>query len=172
METPELGARGGGGPAGVREAAWGCASRPRGMAGARSPETASRPRMEGLSPSIRATRPLCPALSHTAEPGLKRPGTSPTSEAGLLGGRQRGRKRGFSHLGRTESRGAQACCPGFAAHRSGLGAPCPTCGMEEPRPGTGSGGAPQPGAAEPISGAAIMSTPAGPPAGSRSAGWS
>lgn len=62
-------------------------------------------------------RPLCPAVSHVAEPGVgSEPDSAPPAEAGLLGGRQRGRKRGLWVLWEEQGRGEHRLgCPGFAA---------------------------------------------------------
>lgn len=120
---------------------------PEGWLGASLQKQPPRPRMGGAQPFRQGRpplRPLCPALSHTAEPGVgSDPDSAPPAEAGLLGGRQRGRKRGLWVIWEEQSRGE---------HRLGVldlprarepvwGPHAPTCGMEEPRlPGRGQGG--------------------------------
>ena len=164
---------GGGGPAGVRASLGLRFQARRDGWGPRSRNSLPAPGWEGAQSFHQGRpplRPLCPALSHMVEPGVgSDPDSAPPAEAGLLGGRQRGRKRGLWVIWEEQSRGE---------HRLGiLDLPCarepvwgphaPTCGMEEPLPpGTESGGrAPSLARAEPSTGAAIISTSAGPPAG-------
>lgn len=147
VETPELGAPGEEEALQAFEPAWGCASRPRGMAGASLQKQPPRPRMRGAQSFHQGwppLRPLCPALSHTAEPGVgSDPDSAPPAEAGLLGGRQRGRKRGLWVIWEEQSRGEHrlAVLDLPRAREPVWGPHAPTCGMEEPRlPGRGQGG--------------------------------
>ena len=174
-ETPELGAQWEQEALQACEPAWGCASGPGGASGGLSPETDSHPApgWEG-APSFRQgrppLRPLCLALSHMAGPGVgSEPDSAPSAEIGLLGGRRGAGRGGFGSLGKNRVAGSTgwgvlalplACELVWGPH------PPPVGGRNPCLPGRGQGGERLAcRSAEPSTGAAVISTSSGPPAG-------